>query len=84
MLCTLGHNAYVSGKGFFLPLLHICVIYTCIVPSAALTSVQLDAQSSSSLFLSWKLPLPEQQNGRLVYYHIIVTETQVLYLDNGI
>ena len=32
--------------------------------------------------MSWKPPPLEQQNGRLIYYHVIVTETQVLYLDN--
>lgn len=33
--------------------------------------------------LSWKPPPFEQRNGRLIYYHVIITETQLLYLDNG-
>lgn len=39
--------------------------------------------SSHSILLSWKsLPL-EQQNGRIIYYHVIIAETQVLFLENG-
>ena len=33
--------------------------------------------------LSWESPSLEQQNGLLVQYHVIVMETQILYLDNG-
>ena len=54
-----------------------------IVPSVSPSNLQLAVQSSSSILLTWKPPLPEQQNGRLVYYHVIITETQVLHLDDG-
>ena len=33
--------------------------------------------------LSWEPPLLEEHNGLLVQYHVIVMETQTLYLDNG-
>ena len=33
--------------------------------------------------LEWKSPSLEEQNGLLVQYHVIVMETQILYLDNG-
>ena len=32
---------------------------------------------------SWEPPSLEEQNGLLVQYHVIVMETQILYLDNG-
>ena len=33
--------------------------------------------------LVWEPPSLEQQNGLLVQYHVIIMETQILYLDNG-
>ena len=33
--------------------------------------------------LSWKPPSPEEKNGVLIKYFIVVKETQMLYLDNG-
>ena len=53
------------------------------VPTASPSNVQLTVQSSSSILLSWKPPLPEQQNGRLVYYHVMIMETQLLHMDDG-
>ena len=37
-------------------------------------NIQLTAESFSSAMLSWEPPLPEQQNGRIVHYHVIVRD----------
>ena len=37
-------------------------------------NIQLTAESFSSVTLSWEPPLPEQQNGRIIRYHVIVTD----------
>ena len=39
--------------------------------------------SSRSIQLSWDAPEIEGQNGILLHYHVIVMETQILYLDDG-
>ena len=33
--------------------------------------------------MSWEPPLLKEQNGILIRYHVIVKETQILYLDFG-
>ena len=33
--------------------------------------------------LTWERPSPEEENGLLVQYHVIVIETQIHYTDNG-
>ena len=33
--------------------------------------------------LSWDQPSLEEHNGVLTVYHVIITETQMLYLENG-
>ena len=33
--------------------------------------------------LSWEQPSPEEENGLLISYHVIVIETQIHYMDNG-
>ena len=40
-------------------------------------------ESSHSIMLTWDRPLPEEENGLLVHYHVIVIETQIYYTDNG-
>ena len=40
-------------------------------------------ESSHSIMLTWERPLPEEENGLLVRYHVIVIETQIHYMDNG-
>ena len=45
--------------------------------------IGLDVQSSHSIMVSWESSLPEESNGILIQYHVIVMETQILYLDNG-
>ena len=34
--------------------------------------------------LSWEPPNIEQQNGRLINYHVIINEIQIMYLDTGV
>ena len=33
--------------------------------------------------LIWERPSPEEENGLLVRYHVIILETQILYFNNG-
>ena len=33
--------------------------------------------------LSWERPSPEQENGLLIRYHVIIIETQIHYTDDG-
>ena len=34
--------------------------------------------------LTWERPSPEEENGLLVRYHVIVIETQINYTDDGV
>ena len=43
----------------------------------------MNVESSKSIMLTWERPLPENENGLLVHYHVIVIETQIHYMDNG-
>ena len=43
----------------------------------------MTVESSRSIMLTWERPSPEQENGLLVRYHVIVIETQIHYFDNG-
>ena len=43
----------------------------------------MTVETSRSIMLSWDRPSLEQQNGILTIYHVIIMETQILYLDNG-
>ena len=52
-------------------------------PSLAPQNVLVDVLSSRSIQLSWDPPLTGEQNGILIQFHVIVMETQILYLDNG-
>ena len=53
------------------------------VPSLAPQNVLVNVSSSQSIQLSWDPPVTGEQNGILLQYHVIVIETQILYLDNG-
>ena len=33
--------------------------------------------------LTWERPSPEQENGLLISYHVIIIETQIHYTDDG-
>ena len=43
----------------------------------------MTVNSSRSIMLTWERPSPEEENGLLVRYHVIVIETQIKYTDNG-
>jgi len=53
------------------------------VPAEAPLIISLFVKSSSNITLLWKPPSLEEHNGLLVQYHVIVMETQIVYLDNG-
>ena len=57
--------------------------FCLIVPAEVPISFDVIVQSSRSITLLWEPPLLEQQNGLLIQYHLIVIETQIIYLDNG-
>ena len=44
----------------------------------------MTVNSSRSIILSWKPLPPEEENGLLLVYHVIIIETQIYYLDNGV
>jgi len=60
---------------------HIVLYHT--VPTEAPLNVMVTVETSRSIMLSWDPPSLEQQNGILTEYHVIIMETQILYLDNG-
>ena len=33
--------------------------------------------------MSWERPSPEEENGLLIHYHVIIIETQIHYTDDG-
>ena len=43
----------------------------------------MTVNSSRSIWLTWERPSPEEENGLLVRYHVIVIETQIHYTDDG-
>ena len=45
-------------------------------------SVTLTVQSSHTIVLSWEPPVLSPLNGMLIYYDMVITETQILYLEN--
>jgi len=53
------------------------------VPTEAPLNIMVTVKTSRSIMLSWDRPSLEQQNGILTIYHVIIMETQILYLDNG-
>ena len=53
------------------------------VPTEAPRNVSVTVESSSSIMLTWERPSPEQENGLLIRYHVIIIETQIHYTDDG-
>ena len=53
------------------------------VPTEAPQNVTVTVESSRSIMLRWERPPPEEENGLLVEYHVIVIETQIHYMDDG-
>ena len=59
------------------------LIFYHVVPTEAPRNVTVTVESSRSIMLIWERPLPQNENGVLVHYHVIVMETQIHYMDNG-
>ena len=57
--------------------------FHCIAPTEAPTNVSVMVDSSHSIMLTWERPSPEEENGLLLIYHVIVIETQIHYTDDG-
>ena len=58
-------------------------IYLITVPTEAPRNVSVTVNSSRSIMLEWKRPSPEEENGLLLIYHVIIIETQIHYTDDG-
>ena len=52
-------------------------------PTETPLNVSVDVETSRNITLSWERPPLEEHNGILTMYHVIIMETQILYLDNG-
>jgi len=52
-------------------------------PTQPPLNVSVSVQKSRNITLSWARPSLEEHNGILTVYHVIIMETQILYLDNG-
>ena len=63
-------------------LLNSC-FYLFLAPSSAPQNVLVNVSSSRSIQLSWDPPVTGEQNGILLQYHVIVMETEIQYLGNG-
>ena len=61
--------------------MHIIIYY--LVPTGVPRNVNVTVITSHTMLLTWEQPLPEEENGLLVRYHVIVIETQIHYMDNG-
>ena len=53
-------------------------------PTEVPRNVSVIVNSSSSIILSWERPSPEEENGLLLVYHVIIIETQIHYTDDGV
>ena len=64
---------------------YIFTMYICtfLVPNEAPRNVTVIVESSRSIMLSWERPPPEEENGLLISYHVIIIETQIQYTDDG-
>ena len=52
-------------------------------PTETPTNVNVTVDSSRSIMLTWERPSPDQENGLLLTYHVIVIETQIHYTNGG-
>ena len=52
-------------------------------PTETPLNVSIVVETSRNITLSWERPPLEEHNGILTMYHVIIMETQILYLDNG-
>ena len=58
-------------------------MYCITAPTETPLNVNVTVETSRNITLSWDQPSLEEQNGILTIYHVIIMETQILYLDNG-
>ena len=52
-------------------------------PTEAPRNVSVTVATSHSILLEWERPSPEEENGLLIRYHVIVIETQIHYTNDG-
>ena len=66
--------------------MYILCCYFChvTVQTGAPRNISMTVNSSRSIILEWERPPPEEENGLLVRYHVIVIETQIHYTDDGV
>ena len=58
-------------------------MYCVTAPTETPLNVNVTVETSRNITFSWDQPSLEEQNGILTIYHVIIMETQILYLDNG-
>ena len=61
----------------------MCLCSLITAPTEVPGNVSVTVESSSSIMLTWERPSPEEENGLLIRYHVIIIETQIQYTDNG-
>ena len=71
-----------SSNYLFLMVKHQLVSFIT-APTEAPRNVNWIVNSSSSIILTWERPSPEEENGLLIRYHVIIIETQIHYTDDG-
>ena len=59
----------------------MCSLITA--PTEVPRNVSVTVESSSSIMLTWERSSPEEENGLLIHYHVIIIETQIHYTDDG-
>ena len=59
------------------------IIIYYVVPTGVPRNVNVTVITSHTMLLTWEQPLPEEVNGVVIYYHVIVMETQIHYMDDG-
>jgi len=64
-------------------LLYKCHNYLYLLAPADPPTVTVTVQSSSSITLAWEPPVLNQLNGIITHYDGIITEAQILYLEDG-
>ena len=80
-------NSSSSFFGTWYPCSSVKFVVICsfcfTVPIEAPINVSVTANPSCGIMLTWERPPPEQDNGLLVHYHVIIIETQIQYFANG-
>ena len=63
----------------------MCMCYNISLPLAPADApiVTLTVRSSNTIVLSWEPPVLNQLNGVITHYDVMITETQILYLEDG-